>query len=548
MKTKTFLLLIMLTSCFALSAKNFFQEDVFSFYEYAVMDSVLFLGLEDINNDGHLDLIYIPVEKYLDFINHNSETREYIKIQYGDGTLHGLINSENYDFIRLPDYGVIFPHGSYNCETDINNDGIKDFLAVFFRNIIVNYDWHNPDDFSSAVLGHGDNSNITSYFTRNRDLYIAQGRQDFNGDGIDDLLILPKVTYQMFDGPVFIPSTFIYFGGDNFDIHNPVVELKSIASSYNSNTVINRGTCLVGDFDGDGIDDLVVTVEFNQDFLNNNPYELEFNTLRVYWGGENFGEIFTDIAMPENFRDYFFRMTRSTDINNNGRADIRTNFRSPYSNYIISFDEERNFSIYTSDDFNGELPYCFIDINGDGLNDSLFPYDGYARLGQHNLNTINFSDTIYPLAGFPTEALFGYPDQYIAIPGLSDTNHDVLMTVRHRSNSLSERWMMFYVSEGIVSISNDLIPEAVSSLKVSMYPTPFADKVSINIESKFHSPKTISIHNIKGQKIREFSDINSKLINWDGNDLDGKSVSSGIYFVRVKQDNQQKIKKLIKIK
>ena len=528
----------MLTSFFALSANNFSQDEEFQFYEQAVIDSVYFMQLADINKDGHLDLIYIPAENYFNF---NDDTRDYYKIQYGDGTLSGLINSENYDMVKqLPFCG--YPH----LDADINNDGFGDFVVVLSRYFYVNFDWRYSDDYVDTFLDYEDDPDLPPYFTRNTSLIIYEGNQDFNGDGIDDLLIEPIRGTSQATG--YIPSTYIYFGGDSFDIHNPDVELRSEVSSYFENTLINRGMCATGDFDGDGIDDLIVTVEFDQDFWNDNPSLHLTNTFRVYWGGENFGEEFTDYTTPEHFRPHDMSWISTYDINNNGRTDLRTYMGYPETHYIISFDEERIVTFYTADDFYGRLPSYFIDINGDGLNDILDPRNGYTRLGEHSPNYINFSETLYQVTGFPGNPTYGYPEQYITISGLSDTNHDVLLTTRFRTSNWSQSWIRFYVSEDLSSVSDDIAPEIISPLDVSLYPVPFTDKLNIKIDSKLQNPTNIAIYNIKGQKIREFSDIDSKSLSWDGKDLFGKAVSSGIYFVRVKQDNHHQIKKILKIK
>ena len=549
MKTKI-LLLIMLTSFFALSAINFSQDEEFQFYEQAVMDSVRFKRLVDVNKDGHLDLIYTPAEYYFNF---DPATRDLFRVQYGDGTLNGLANSDNYDMMRLPYLPYIEDWGFIDLSSDINNNGFCDLVVVRLRYIYINFDWRDTDDFIGTYLDY-DDSDLPPELTRYTNLIVENhGPHDFNGDGIDDLLVEPQ-RREAQEG-TFVPSTYIYFGGDSFDIHNPDVELRSEASSLTENTLINRGMCASGDFDGDGADDLFVTVEFDQDVWYRDQDSIS-NTFRVYWGGENFGEEFTDYTTPETYNAFSMSWISSYDINNNGRTDLRAYMGNHEAQYIISFDEDRNITFYTADDFYGRLPSYFIDINGDGLNDSIHSllsdngtaYIGYARLGEHSLNTINFSEATYEVNGFPQDPTEGKPEQYITISSLSDTNHDVLLTTRYASTDWSQSWIRFYVSVDLSSVSDDIAPEIISPLNVSLYPVPFTDELNIKIDSKLQNPTNIAIYNIKGQKIREFSGIESKSLSWDGKDLFGKAFSSGIYFVRVKQDNHQQIKKILKIK
>jgi len=549
MKTKI-LLLIMLTSCLALSAINFSQDEEFQFYEHAVMDSVRFIRLVDVNKDGHLDLIFTPAEYYFNF---DPVTRDLFRVQYGDGTLNGLVNSDNYDMVRLPYLPVIEDYGFIDLSSDIDNDDFCDLVVVLDRYIYINFDWRDTDDFIGTYLDY-DDSDLPPELTRYTSLIVEyRGPYDFNGDGIDDLLVEPRRGAAQY--PNYIPSTYIYFGGESFDIHNPDVEIRSEAISLTENTLINRGMCATGDFDGDGNDDLIVTVEFDQDVWYRDQSDSICNTFRVYWGGENFGEEYTDYTTPEYFRPDGMSWISTYDINNNGRTDLRT-YIYPETQYIISFDDDRNITFYTADDFYGTLPSRFIDINGDGLNDSLHSilsdngtaYIGYARLGEHSPNTINFSETIYQVTGFPQDPVEGPPEQYITISGLSDTNHDVLLTKHYNPNNWSQSWIRFYGLGDLSSVSDDITPEIISPLNISLYPVPFTDELNIKIDSKLQKPTNISIYNIKGQKIRDFSNIDSKKLSWDGKDLFGKAVSSGIYFVRVKQDKHQQIKKILKIK
>ena len=87
------------------------------------------------------------------------------------------------------------------------------------------------------------------------------------------------------------------------------------------------------------------------------------------------------------------------------------------------------------------------------------------------------------------------------------------------------------------------------------YPNPFRTSTTISFELSTkqnyqNEGNTISIYNIKGQKIRQFSIPNSQFsIIWDGKDDMGKSVASGVYFYKLKTDNKTSlIKKMIMIK
>ncbi|HOQ80975.1 MAG TPA: T9SS type A sorting domain-containing protein, partial [Candidatus Cloacimonadota bacterium] len=109
--------------------------------------------------------------------------------------------------------------------------------------------------------------------------------------------------------------------------------------------------------------------------------------------------------------------------------------------------------------------------------------------------------------------------------------------------NINDSWIKFYTLDEVSSVDNVIAPEIFS-----LYPIPFRDELNIQIKTKLQKPTNVAVYNIKGQKIRELASDEAKNISWDGKDLFGKNVSSGIYFVRVKQDNQQQIRKVLKIK
>ncbi|MBC8385394.1 MAG: T9SS type A sorting domain-containing protein, partial [Candidatus Cloacimonetes bacterium] len=86
------------------------------------------------------------------------------------------------------------------------------------------------------------------------------------------------------------------------------------------------------------------------------------------------------------------------------------------------------------------------------------------------------------------------------------------------------------------------------------YPNPFHTSTSI----KFTTGKTgmnseISIYNLKGQKVRTFSDLqNNKSPNqqifWNGTGENGKPVSSGIYLYKFSTDDRCKTARMMILK
>ncbi|RLC45944.1 MAG: hypothetical protein DRI23_12915 [Candidatus Cloacimonadota bacterium] len=67
----------------------------------------------------------------------------------------------------------------------------------------------------------------------------------------------------------------------------------------------------------------------------------------------------------------------------------------------------------------------------------------------------------------------------------------------------------------------------------------------------------MGIYNLKGQKVKnlpvilsgvEGSDTNEHTVTWDGTDNNGHSISSGVYFVRLKSGSVNLNKKVLLLK
>jgi len=82
-----------------------------------------------------------------------------------------------------------------------------------------------------------------------------------------------------------------------------------------------------------------------------------------------------------------------------------------------------------------------------------------------------------------------------------------------------------------VAVEDENITPA--SLSVTCYPNPMNKNLTIAMNSKTSSPAKLSIFNIKGQKVKELTSENSKIIVWDGNNANSVPVSNGIYLIRI---------------
>jgi len=81
------------------------------------------------------------------------------------------------------------------------------------------------------------------------------------------------------------------------------------------------------------------------------------------------------------------------------------------------------------------------------------------------------------------------------------------------------------------------------------YPNPFSTSttISFSLTTENTEDTKISIYNLKGQLVKQFSIVNSQLsIKWDGKDFSGKAVPNGVYFCRLETNNfKSEIRKMI---
>ena len=111
-----------------------------------------------------------------------------------------------------------------------------------------------------------------------------------------------------------------------------------------------------------------------------------------------------------------------------------------------------------------------------------------------------------------------------------------------------------YEWDGTLIDNEELI---INNYELSNFPNPFNPSTEIEFQlkdiDKIESAK-IEIYNIKGQKVKSFSinpltEESIQSITWHGKDSSNKSVSSGIYFYRLKVDGKvQESKKMLLLK
>ena len=89
----------------------------------------------------------------------------------------------------------------------------------------------------------------------------------------------------------------------------------------------------------------------------------------------------------------------------------------------------------------------------------------------------------------------------------------------------------------------------ITNCKLRNFPNPFNPTTTISYSLKENAKVSLTIFNIKGQKVKTL--VNEVLpsgdhsADWNGRDSNGKQVSSGIYFYKLKAGDYQRVKKMI---
>ncbi len=101
-------------------------------------------------------------------------------------------------------------------------------------------------------------------------------------------------------------------------------------------------------------------------------------------------------------------------------------------------------------------------------------------------------------------------------------------------------------SSGITAIDDNSVQQI--NLTMANYPNPFNPQTTISFNIKEAGKVTLDIYNLKGQLVKTLVNENmgsgEHTVVWNGENSQGKTVSSGIYFSRLKYSNKTKTHKM----
>ena len=417
--------------------------------------------------------------------------------------------------------------------------------------------------------------------------------RDLNGDSYPDIAISADFTWLS----LISPETYVYFGGPLLDNQADLVLRPDTLGPSNP----NFGKYFsMGDFNGDGYNDVVVSAE------SYGPAEIITGKLFVFYGGLNMDSIpdYTVTAEYSNLNDFSAFVSCGGDLNNDGYDDIIClGCHSWLRDGVISFFGgsppdtiyDFNFRNFGPGFHIGNGMFISPDVNDDGYDeiivgsDPVGSCDAYIFYGGAEVDT--FWDVrltgIGPMEsrcayagdvnadGWP-DALVGrwehsklnvfflgpdmpttkYYDLLIELPYVGgkgmgyagDVNGDGIDDFMFSKNTI-------YCTTGEVFIYSDttltpyVLPHYDYSINdfilLSNYPNPFNSATVITFQTRTKEHITLSIYSVLGRRVKTLIDnpvpLGFNSVVWNGRDDLGKVQPSGVYLIRLSDSSRMEI-------
>jgi len=141
---------------------------------------------------------------------------------------------------------------------------------------------------------------------------------------------------------------------------------------------------------------------------------------------------------------------------------------------------------------------------------------------------------------------------YFGCPVSISGNHALISANYDDDNGVDSGSAYIYYNSGVF-VEEEFMKKPNNTILLENYPNPFNPSTTICFSvAQTFSFVTLEIYNIKGQKVKilvsdQLSEGQHSVV-WDGKDDNGKLVSSGIYFYKMKTYNHEQTKKMILIK
>ncbi|MFC1898291.1 FG-GAP-like repeat-containing protein [Candidatus Cloacimonadota bacterium] len=460
--------------------------------------------------------------------------------------------------IQLPDYACSITSCDYDLDNDtdifighnvntglqnqsytvLNNDGIGEFsqvdssdtLTTSLEKILLIK--ANTDDFPEMVIDYKDFTNTIpqTYF---RIYYNNSGEfisyQDFLvGSDINIRMSASGfINNDEYEDIVFICGSYDTLGLMYNDCNGGLLEPEY----FSFDNQINDVKCY--DLDNNGLDDIIITG----------------NYLTIYF---NYGSYF-NVHVIDNigFSGFIIELD---DLDNDGDTDVITS--QPGMNNLTLFNlfENLNGNIEFNSYIvrNPSIGYFELsDLNNDFLPEIIMgKYDNlyiYENLGDFTISSTSII----------VDTNINNTNNNVFTISTGDFDNNQYKDIVFSAHIDNEPYIGLVFNNGDGSFQNEPVNaynELISNNDVLLtnYPNPFNPSTTIEFSIQIDSNIELSVYNIKGQNIKtivnnEFTKGSHSII-WNGNDDSGNSVSSGIYFYKLKSGNFEKTKKMLLLK
>lgn len=218
--------------------------------------------------------------------------------------------------------------------------------------------------------------------------------------------------------------------------------------------------------------------------------------------------------------------------------------------------EFKERSMGTSFQWEEAPDYVVVDIidvdNADSVKEIGVKQNGVC-VGAASIDELPHQILIYPDYDNPAPLEFEIiydskaPPSYLQDYALLDETEYTFVADR----IIPEKDGIYFVDLSRMDADNNFKP--IARVKnVTNYPNPFNPSTSISFVLSKEAEATVQIYNIKGQKVFDFGakhyPAGKTTLDWNGRDKSNGPVSSGIYFVRIKTNDDSHTHKMIMMK
>ena len=287
-----------------------------------------------------------------------------------------------------------------------------------------------------------------------------------------------------------------------------------------------------------------VPADFNNDSLNDIFVNGNLDIIYINEGNYQFQQNIIDPLLT-------IGRTYAHDINNDSYQDIVGLlhvylYGLPSKLYLLYNNGDYTFTYRDSVEFPcGTLIDDIADYNNDEYPDLNYHISTWENPGgDHNIYVcLNNQDGTFtePVSYYIGHARHGFK---VCSADFDDNSYNDLAITKYEIDDhhyglriLFNDGTGNFVDEPQVGV--DKYELGIMNYELTNYPNPFntSTTISFNLATKSHKNTQIKIYNVKGQLIKQYKIINSKLkineVVWDGKDENGNELSSGIYFYRL---------------